>query len=122
MKALLLIAHGSRRPESNDELAQLAWQLKTDMTDQFPIIESGFLEIAQPSIAQAIDHCAAQGATELRVVPYFLAAGRHVSKDLPAMVNAAAGHHPQLSVSIADHVGASVQMRNIVQECALAQG
>ncbi|MBF0266888.1 MAG: CbiX/SirB N-terminal domain-containing protein, partial [Gammaproteobacteria bacterium] len=72
MKALLLIAHGSRREASNDEVRQLVKKLKTQVGTEYPIMEAAFLEIAQPLIDGGLDCCANQGATEIYVVPYFL--------------------------------------------------
>jgi len=119
MKALLIIVHGSRRSRSNEEVKQLAGQLNTTLGETFPIIECGFLEIAEPAIGQAVDHCVAQGASEIRVLPYFLSAGRHVSEDVPAEINEAAKRHPDITLSIAPHIGASSLMVQVIKECTL---
>ena len=47
MKALLLVAHGSRRKQSNDEVVLLAERLKTNCSEQYNIIHAGFLELAE---------------------------------------------------------------------------
>ena len=62
MKALLLIAHGSRRQASNDEVVSLADAIAGEMNDEYPIVQAGFLEIVQPSITEAIDRCVQLGA------------------------------------------------------------
>jgi len=46
MKALLLIAHGSRRAESNDEIRALTQKMKTLAGGRFSEVESAFLELA----------------------------------------------------------------------------
>ncbi len=118
MNALLLIAHGSQRKASNEAVAEITRSLNTEMSEQFPIIEYAFLEIAEPSIVRGIERCALQGATQLHVVPYFLNAGRHVSEDVPTIVATAAKYYPTLSISIAPHVGASKLMLAIIKESA----
>jgi sirohydrochlorin ferrochelatase len=78
--AILLIAHGSRRKEANDELLRLAETLRQRLPDS--IIETAFLELAEPGIPEGVRRCVAQGAREVRLVPYFLSPGMHVTRDL----------------------------------------
>ena len=42
------------------------------------------MEIAQPSIQQAVARCAAAGARRVVVAPYFLSRGRHIQASAPA--------------------------------------
>ena len=103
--ALLLVAHGSRLPEANAEVAQLATRLRETSGDQFGIVTHAFLEIAEPDILTGIDSCVAQGATQLSVLPYFLAAGRHVRDDVPALLDQARERHPDVTICLCDHLG-----------------
>jgi sirohydrochlorin ferrochelatase len=48
------------------------------------------MEIATPTLRDALEACFAQGAREIVIVPYFLSPGRHVSEDIPRMANEAA--------------------------------
>jgi sirohydrochlorin ferrochelatase len=77
--ALLLIAHGSRQAEANDDLYQVVGSLRQQ---GHPLVEAAFLELAEPSIAEGARHCVAQGASQVVLVPYFLSAGVHVRRDL----------------------------------------
>ncbi|HAO23817.1 MAG TPA: cobalamin biosynthesis protein CbiX, partial [Methylophaga sp.] len=45
MKALLLVAHGSRRQRSNDEVIELAEKLKTECAQHYDIVQAAFLEL-----------------------------------------------------------------------------
>jgi len=47
IKGLLLIAHGSRNPEANEDLVLLGRQMEGG---EFPVVEPSYLELAQPSI------------------------------------------------------------------------
>ena len=53
MHGLVLAAHGSRRQDSNREVMDLGSRLQHSANDRFRLIETVFLEIAYPSIAQA---------------------------------------------------------------------
>jgi sirohydrochlorin ferrochelatase len=71
IRGLVVIAHGSRRQASNREVMGLGSRLQCSAGDRFQLVETGFLEIAKPSIAEAIESCIQRGATCVTVVPYF---------------------------------------------------
>ncbi|KPK56427.1 MAG: cobalamin biosynthesis protein CbiX [Thiotrichales bacterium SG8_50] len=107
MRALLVIAHGSRREASNEEVRELTKQLTKRAGQRFGFVACGFLELAAPSIKDAIDCCVANGASEILVLPYFLAAGRHVVKDIPQQVNDALADYPHVSCNTVPYLGAA---------------
>jgi sirohydrochlorin ferrochelatase len=114
MKALLLIAHGSRRKQSNDEVFILADRLKLNCTEQYQIIHAGFLELADTLIPEGIKQCVDDGATSIIVLPYFLNSGRHVVEDIPNIVNETQPHYPNIDIKIAPHLGASKLMMELL--------
>lgn len=114
MKALLLIAHGSRRKQSNDEVVILAERLKLTCSDQYEIIHAGFLELAETLIPDAIKRCIDEGATSVIVLPYFLNSGRHVIEDIPNIVNNTKLQYPNIDIKIAPHLGASSLMMDLL--------
>lgn len=78
--ALLLIAHGSRRAEANADLDFVAEQVRS--RGVFAIVETCFLELAEPDIPTGAARCVAQGAERIVMLPYFLSPGVHVRSDL----------------------------------------
>jgi hypothetical protein len=54
--ALLLIAHGSRNAQANDDL----WFMVEALVKRgrYPIVEAAFLEIARPTIVESAQRCA----------------------------------------------------------------
>jgi sirohydrochlorin ferrochelatase len=117
MKTLLLIAHGSRRAASNDEVRQLTHRLNAINPPGFSGVETAFLELAQPSIPEGLAACLAKGASEIVVFPYFLAAGTHVVNDIPEAFQAA---HPQIKVSLTRHLGDSDLLPQAILQVAIA--
>ncbi|MCG6934439.1 MAG: CbiX/SirB N-terminal domain-containing protein [Proteobacteria bacterium] len=105
MHALLLIAHGSRREASNQEIRDLASRLERIVGDRFDRVLPAFLELAEPDITTGVDHCVETGATSVTVVPYFLSAGRHVASDIPAELEKAARKHQALTIQLSDYLG-----------------
>lgn len=118
MKALLLVAHGSRRQQSNEEVILLADKLREFRHDDYSIVHAGFLELASPSIPEGIENCIKDGATQITVLPYFLNSGRHVVEDVPEIVTAANKLHSNINIVIAPHLGASTMMVNLLIEQA----
>lgn len=105
MKHLLVIAHGSRRQESNDEIRLLGERIAAMNHHGFDGVHCAFLELADPSIPDGIRHCAAQGASEIVIMPYFLSAGRHVSEDIPREVDLTRQEFPDVRIHIARYLG-----------------
>ncbi len=118
MKCLLLVAHGSRRTTSNDEVRVLAARLSDRVSGAFDEVSCAFLEIAEPSIPDAIQQCVERGAREVVVLPYFLSAGRHVAEDIPREVLIKQLEHPQIPMRIAPYLGAAEHVPELILELA----
>ena len=118
MKALLIVAHGSRRIESNDEVRELTTQMRARAGSEYGDIRCAFLELAEPSIPDGIAQCVAQGAAEVVVLPYFLSAGRHVAKDIPELVAQAQAQLPHANVWIAPYLGLSTALIDALLQMA----
>jgi sirohydrochlorin ferrochelatase len=121
MKSLLIVAHGSRREASNEEIRQLAARIGDQGHRAFDSVRCAFLEIVPPSIPNGIRQCIADGATEVTVVPYFLAAGRHVVTDIPKEVAQVAAEHPAVSIRITPYLGAAAAISEMILELAQDQ-
>lgn len=106
MKALLIVAHGSRRKESNDEVRRLADRIRENAGPAFDAVTCAFLEISSPQLDSAMADLADEGATEVLVFPYFLAAGTHVANDIPRIVAEGKASHPNIHFEILPHLGA----------------
>lgn len=113
MKSLLVVAHGSRRAESNDEVRDLVKKI-AGMQHSFLEIKAAFLELAEPLIPEGIRQLIKNGAKEVVIMPYFLSAGRHVTKDIPADVKTVQDEYPDIKISIAPYLGASDEIREIL--------
>ena len=105
MKALLIVAHGSRREASNTEVRELAARLEQIAGNRFGCVTPAFLELAEPDIPTGVGLCAKAGATTVTAVPYFLSAGRHVADDIPAELEKAARQHPAVTIHLSDYLG-----------------
>lgn len=100
---VLVLAHGSRSDVANAEHRELCERLSPMVgVDARP----AFLELADPSFAEATASAVDCGAATIVVLPYFLAPGRHVTVDVPVLVDAARAAHPGVTFVVAERFGA----------------
>jgi sirohydrochlorin ferrochelatase len=110
--ALILIAHGSRNADANEDLFALAKVIRH--TEEFACVEASFLEIAEPTIEAAGRQCAASGAQRIVLSPYFLSAGIHVRRDLQNHRDRLAIAFPELEIILAEPFGRHPLLAEIV--------
>ena len=118
MNALLLIAHGSRRTASNNEVIRLAERIRSLNSGEFDIVLPAFLEIAEPDIATGAERCVELGAKLVTVIPYFLSAGRHVVEDIPDALKRTQDRFPGVRFELKPHIGAMETMADMVLNVA----
>ncbi|HED12493.1 MAG TPA: cobalamin biosynthesis protein CbiX [Gammaproteobacteria bacterium] len=111
---LLIVAHGSRRQASNDQIRKLAIALSTCNNPAYCQVVAAFLELEAPSITAAIAQHVLQGARNIVVLPYFLAKGRHVEEDIPAQIRMSRTQFPEVTITLAAHLGAATEMTDLI--------
>jgi len=111
-RAVLLVDHGSRRPEANAQLDALAEQVRQRMPER--LVAVAHMELAEPSIADAVAACVAAGAQEIVVHPYFLGPGNHTREDIPRLVAQASAQHPGLRVVLTEPLGLHDKLIDVV--------
>lgn len=90
---IVLFAHGARDPRWALTVEALAERVAARAPGS--LVRTAYLEFLAPDLAGAVDALVAEGATRLRIVPVFLAAGGHVLRDLPTQVEVCARRHPE---------------------------
>ncbi len=111
--AIVIVDHGSKRPAANEQLDRLVALYKE--TTGAPIVEAAHMELAEPTIADAIEACIRQGATDIVVHPYFLAPGRHSTEDIPRMVADAIASHKDISCRVTEPLGIDERLCALIE-------
>jgi len=119
MHILLLVAHGSRRQESNLEIESLSKKIAKIESKEFDKVMPAFLEFASPSIPEAIKKCSEIGAAKVTILPYFLSAGVHITRDIPNEISEAFQNTPGLDIQIANYFGSRDEIAEILMKTAL---
>ncbi len=96
------------------EVQALTEQLAYRIGDRFSHVHCAFLEMARPSISEAIDAAALRGDRTIVVLPYFLACGNHVSQDIPKIIAAKRAQHASVRIELKSYVGTASGMLDLL--------
>jgi sirohydrochlorin ferrochelatase len=113
-KAVIILGHGSRSGGNDPTLKRIAEELQRSAGET--IIEYAFLQYAQPSADVALDRCIKQGAKKIVIIPFFMQAGGHVTRDIPAFLDKARSQHPECDIRSTNYVGVHPLMSRIVMD------
>jgi sirohydrochlorin ferrochelatase len=102
---IIIVDHGSRRPESNHLLEEVAAMFAVRFAERYEIVEPAHMELAEPSIATAYGRCVGRGATRIVVCPFFLGPGKHWTTDIPQITAAASRAHPHTTYHVTQPLG-----------------
>ena len=109
--ALLLLAHGSPHEQANAPIKRVAASLRINYAQT----RLGFMELNEPTIAEAAAQLVAGGATRIVASPYFLQLGGHVAEDLPEAVASAQAEHPDIKITLADYLSYDPLLLEVIQ-------
>jgi sirohydrochlorin ferrochelatase len=93
---VLLVGHGTRDPAGIAEFLLLAKRLRGLLKPR--PLEACFLELAEPTIADALERLIRRGSRQVTIVPLLLTAAGHAKRDIPAAVAEVSAAHPELIV------------------------
>jgi sirohydrochlorin cobaltochelatase len=103
MNAIVLFGHGARDTRWREPFDRLAELWQTQHPDVR--VELAFLELMQPSLAEAIASLVGAGARKIVVVPVFFGQGGHLRNDFPVLLDACKQQFPNIALSATPAVG-----------------
>jgi len=111
--AVIILGHGSRNTGSETAVHAVVAEMKKG---GHAIVEHAFLQYVSPTLQEALDRCIGQRVGRIVIVPFFLQAGAHVTRDIPALVAEARKAYPGIDIVVTDYVGTHPLMAKIVEE------
>ena len=115
MKALIILAHGSRREESNEEIKNLTVHIRELIKKKFEIVDYAFLEVAKPSLINAIENIMSNNnISEITIFPYFLNSGIHIKIDIPNIVRKSQKIYPKCNFKLSAPIGSYEKIPEII--------
>ncbi len=82
--ATILLAHGSSDANWLAPFDHLLAHIRRGLDSER--VELAYMELAEPSLQQQVATLATAGFKRIDILPLFFAAGRHLRKDVPAML------------------------------------
>ncbi|QGU00246.1 Sirohydrochlorin cobaltochelatase CbiX(small) [Candidatus Syntrophocurvum alkaliphilum] len=113
-EGIILLGHGSRRKEANEEIRQITELFKKNNNDK--VYETAFLSNAKPDMEEAADILVSKGIEKIVMMPVFLVEGIHIKEDIPEVIEKLKNKYPNIEFLIAKHIGPHPSLVNIVQE------
>jgi sirohydrochlorin ferrochelatase len=101
--ALLAVAHGSTDPRAESLLEVLMARVRSERPGLTAVL--AHLGHTAPDVQSALKTLAAEGLSEVVVVPLLLTSAYHAQVDLPAILKAARAAHPSLSIVQSEVLG-----------------
>ena len=112
---LILLAHGSSSKEWSDSFYQMTKRVR----ESFDEADLAFMELSEPSLEDACISAKRDGFDQVRVLPLFLAVGRHLKTDVPRMIADYEATH-KLKIELLPPVGQHPAIENAMYEAAFA--
>jgi sirohydrochlorin cobaltochelatase len=101
--ALILFAHGAREAEWALPFESIRRRIMTRRPGL--AVELAFLEIMQPTLAEAAGKLVADGHAAITIVPVFMGQGGHLKRDLPRLVDDLRARHPGTALTLTPPIG-----------------
>jgi len=113
--ALVVVAHGDRDGEAKRVLVDLVSELQMRHTEQR--IEASFLLPVPVSmhLPHVIEMLLEEGYKRITVMPWFLFAGPHVTKDIPDFLQSVRVQNPDLSLTLLEPLGSDPILMDLLE-------
>lgn len=112
--AVLLMGHGTRLYTGVNEFLALTSSVQQALPNRF--CTSGFLELVQPNLPEALEFLRLEGFQCITTLPVFLVAAGHVKEDIPNTITVFQNQYPKIKVIIGSELGMHMNLLQIAKE------
>ena len=116
LRGVILFGHGSRDALWRAPIEAVGARL----TQEHPelAVACAYLELCEPTLAQATASLLDQGVHHFTLVPMFLGTGRHARADLPQLVQALRTQYPHTHWHVQPSIGEDPRMTALMAQIA----
>jgi sirohydrochlorin cobaltochelatase len=116
---LIALAHGSRSP---------AWRASVER--QFELIRAelgsgqlqlAYMDLAPPTLMDVVEAAVQHGITQIRVLPLFLAAEGHVTKDVKPLIDEVRVNFELVEIDLLPPIGQHPLFREMLRSLAMEE-
>lgn len=113
---IILLSHGSRLKEANEDVLKLAGLLKAYHNRQDIHTGSAFLQFGRPSLEEAIREMVSRRCSEIVIAPFFLTSGVHITEDIPQIISREMKNYAMIKFHLCRPVGCDPRLVPIIWE------
>ncbi len=95
---ILIVSHGSRRAEFTRRFEALVARIAARLGSADVL--ATFFSIARPNIPDQVAELAGRGVRRILLMPHFLGEGRHITKDIPELLDACRRSFPDVTLEM----------------------
>lgn len=110
---LVMIAHGSRDPRWREPFERLHATIRRTTSKS---VKLAYMEFISPTLVDCAREAVAEGATQIEILPVFMAGGAHVATDIPEQAQQIRDQFPELQVNVLPPIGEDRRMFSLMCE------
>jgi len=115
--AMLLVGAGTSDPDANGDLCKAARLVWERARDRYPLVETAWVSLTEPSVPQAVERLAKLGAGRIAVVPYFLNTGILLKRIESRLIDCRV-QHPSIPMPLGAHMGLHPRLLDLLERKA----
>jgi precorrin-8X/cobalt-precorrin-8 methylmutase len=105
---VVILAHGSRGERGQAEVPETLKRVAESVRTLLPPgveIAGAALQFNHPSLEEAVGALVSSGVNRIVILPYFLFSGRHITEDIPGLIEMFKSHYPEVQFTITNTLG-----------------
>ena len=111
---IILLAHGSRADSWKEPFEKLLNRLRKD--GEHGHVRLAYMEFSEPTLEQQLDEAREEGMYRVTVLPLLIAAGKHLSRDIPLMIERYSSLHSDMDIELLPPLGADEDFLDLLVE------
>lgn len=117
MRGVIVFAHGSRDPLWRQPVEKVAHAIAGRQAG----VEArcAYLELCEPSLAEASAELVALGVTSIRILPLFFGMGKHARQDLPQLIADLRQTYPHITFQLLPTASENPRLLDVLAAMAL---
>jgi precorrin-8X/cobalt-precorrin-8 methylmutase len=105
---IVILAHGSRGERGTVEVPETLKKVTESLKTLLPSgveIAGAALRFNHPSLKEAVEALILSGVNRIVILPYFLFSGRHITEDIPHLMEMLESQYPEVQFTAANTLG-----------------
>lgn len=112
MEAILILAHGSKRNETEQTLNSIVKKVRQKLGSE--LVYPAYLQFSAQDMETSIKQLIDKGIKKIIIMPMFLFDGVHVTKDIPEEIERIIQKYRGIDIKVTKHIGDDDRVADII--------